>query len=113
MNSSHTFDNDNKINKYINNWLELNDLIKQENKKMNELYKSRQIIEQKIGRYNISGINNIKIYYTKIYKTLSQRHIKDKINKYFENNSQISKDDLYNFIISDRDFSNKLNIKKV
>jgi hypothetical protein len=110
--------NEDKITKYVNNWLELNERIKQENKIMTELYKNKQIIEQKINKYSpdtttISLNNNIyKIYYTKTNKTISQKHIKQRINEYFiiNNLRGLNKEDLYNFIISNREFNNKLNI---
>ncbi len=113
-----------KLNNYIETWLNLEAEIKFNNSKLKELYNKRQIIESKIHKYSnledqqkkiINTPNGIKIKLAmaNINKTISLKYLKNIIENYFRNNKFIDKETLYKFIVKNRDTYSKLTINKM
>jgi hypothetical protein len=111
-----------KINKYLQHWNLLEEQIKVENSKIGELYKRRQEIENKIKRYNnlfsekklvMIDQNNIKydIYTINKKKQISLKLLKHIINNYFEN-TNFNKEDLYKYILKNRETIEKIVITR-
>jgi hypothetical protein len=113
-----------KLNNYIEAWINLENEIKFNNTKLKELYDKRQHIESKINKYSnltehqkkiINTPNGIKIKLTttNINKTLTLKYLKIVIENYFRNNKFIDKETLYKFIVKNRDTYNKFIVKKI
>lgn len=115
----------NKVNKYLQNWIYLDNEIKKNNIISSELYDKKRETESKINKYYLK-INNkksknnfqindtqIQIHSSNINKALSLKHLKRNIDNYFNTTKNIDKDSLYKFLLKNRESYDKLIIKKI
>lgn len=115
----------NKINKYLQNWMQLDNEIKKNNIISADLYSKKRETESKITKYyskinnqklkNSFHVNNLQmqIYSTSVNKALSLKYLKKNIDNYFNSTVNIDRDSLYKYLLKNRENYDKLVIKKI